>query len=124
MNSTLVRRFYGPAGRALVGTGVPAACDYQPWTEFSHRHYLHDHVPRRWLPFLRQCVPSPPCDEPAVACVWWDSPHAGYYEAPVCARHHALAAEQHLLVPIERGVEREPDGKWVVLPGAKFEESG
>ena len=115
---------YGPTGRDLAGTDTPAVCAYSPWAEFSHRHQLHDHARRRWLPFLRRCVQPQLCAEPAVACEWWDSPHAGYYEAPICARHLALAAEQHLLVPIARGVERGPDGTWVVLPGARFEQSG
>jgi len=75
-------------------------------------------------PILRLCVPPQPCPEPGVSCEWWGSPHAGYYEGPVCARHLALATEHDLLVPIERGVERGADGAWVILPGAKFHEYG
>lgn len=118
------QRYYGRAGRALAGTIDPVACAYDPWIEFSHRHELHVHTRRHWLPFLRRCVRPPACQEDAVVCVWWDSPYAGYYEAPVCARHLALATEQNLLVGVEAGVERGQDGQWRVLAGAMYEESG
>jgi hypothetical protein len=118
------RRHYSPRGLALIGTDTQVACAYSPWVEFSHRHGTHEHVRRGWIPFLRRCVRPPDCEGPAVACAWWDSPHAGYYEAPVCARHLVLAERQNLLVPMGIGVEVGPSGVWILHPGAVFEPCG
>jgi hypothetical protein len=123
VDHTPSRRF-SPRGAALVGSDAPVGCGYDPWVEFAHRHGTHDHVKRGWIPFLRRCVRPPRCEEPAVACAWWDSLHAGYYEAPVCARHLVLADQQNLLVPLGIGVELGPDGTWFLHPDAVFEPYG
>jgi hypothetical protein len=108
-----VKAYYGRTGRDLLGTDAPSACAYPP----PERCGLHDH---KGLPFFRRCVLPATCSEPAVACVWWDSSMAGYYEAPVCATHQQVADEQNLFVPMRAGVVRDASGTWVMVDGAEF----
>jgi hypothetical protein len=107
-----VEAYYGRTGRDLLGTDAPSECAYP-----GEKCGLHGHT---GLPFFRRCVWPAKCSEPAVACVWWDSRMAGYYEAPVCATHLPLAEEQNLLVPMGWGVVRDANGTWILVDSAQF----